>query len=503
MKTLRIAVATLVACSPVAAILWTGCSSSSSSGGASGPVDPGGTFGVEVALHIQGSGHITSFPAGIDCPTGCYRQFIFDPNSDAAKNGLALTARPGEDWKFTGWTFNTTTASARGPGPEICQPYSRATSPAPGGVDPSNPQLVLPAGQVPATAPATATAQQLACAGGQLPVAYDLTANFVYAPIPDAGPDVGGDANDGGGGEGEILYASPQVGAVGKSIWYRSSRLIWQWDASGQSTLSTGSTFVGSSRTDVVGPGTFINLLRVDYAAVYQNQALTLGDFVAGTSSTSTLPSPPTCAAVTSDSTYVYCRTTGNPSSIVRWTLSGSSGPTTIASQLPGGNDLAVDLSYLYYSDTTGGAVYSIPMTGIGDGGAPDTGAGSATLIASGQQSPTGVQVYSSNVYWTTNDGFGTITILSASRFGGGTPTTLASRSSIKTVWLDSLGGYVFYTVVPSSFTGASSIYRVSMSGGASTPLKTNLTNTGGVTADSSYVYWTGADAKVYRATKF
>lgn len=500
-RTLRVALATTAACSPIAFMVWTGCSSSSSDNG-SGSVDPGGTFGAEVTIHIQGSGHVGSAPYGLDCPTSCFRRFILDPNGDAAKTGVALTATPGADWKFTGWAFNTTTTSGRGPGPEVCQPYSRQTSGAPGGADPGNPLLTLPAGQVPATAPAAAGASQLACAGGTLPVAYDLTATFVYAPVPDAGPDVRGDGGD-GGLEGDQVYPPPAVGAVGKGIFYKSSRLVWQWDAQGQSTISSGSTSPGSTRTDVVGPGTLVTLFRTDYAAVYQNQASTLADFIPGSFTTSSMLSPPTCAAVTSDFSYVYCRSAGSPSTIYRWPLSGGVSPTTLSSQLPSGTDLAVDSSNLYFSDPGGGNVWSIPLAGT-DGGVPDAGFGSATLIASGQQSPAQVQVYSSNVFWTTNDGFGTISIQSASRFGGGSVSTLTSRSGIKTVSLDTNGGtYVYYTVVPSTASLASSIYKVVMSGGgAGTPVVQNLTNPGGVTEDFSYVYWTSGDGHVFRAFK-
>lgn len=68
----RLAVVLVLAATPTAAVAWVGCSSSSSNGGGGGRanVDPGGTYGAEVAVTVIGRGRVITTVAGLNCPSG-------------------------------------------------------------------------------------------------------------------------------------------------------------------------------------------------------------------------------------------------------------------------------------------------------------------------------------------------------------------------------------------------------------------------------------------------
>jgi hypothetical protein len=486
------AVACIIA-TPFVAGFWIGCSTDSPSGLPS-PPDPGGTFGAEILVNVEGGGRVTSAPFALDCPRACFQKFLFNPGGAAPS--VSLTAEPTQNWKFAGWRFNKTTSGTRGRGSDTCQPLTRATNDAPGGVDLASPTIALAPGETQGTPP---KGKEGECgATGNVPIAYDITATFTpLPPIPDAGPDVG-DAGDAGPTD-PPLFDAPVAGAKGGRIFVRSSRVYWQWDAAGQSGISMAFTS-GGSRTDLVPLGTQITSFNVQTSVVYQNALQTFVSIPLGGGTPFQLPGAPACNAVTADSSYAYCR---SGTAIYRWYLFGPTNdggtPLPLVTGLPAGNDLAVDFTNLYFSDPTAGTVGAIPVAGA-DGGTP-----AILSIASGQLMPNEVQLPTSGstVFWTTYDnGSGTGSVSSASRFGGGIVTSLASKPTVKNFFVDTSAGYVWFTSVPSTGTGASSIWRVSTSGGIATLYRQNLTEIGGIAADTSYVYWTQGDGRVYRALK-
>jgi len=475
-------------------VVAVGCTSSDSGSSGLQPPDPGGTFGSEITVRVVGAGHVTSAPLSIDCPTRCYSTFLFDPAAASAKTGVALAASPSPGWTFTGWSFDGAPVPGRARQPDECQPYSRAgTVPK---TDTASPTLTLMPGQGPGTAPATKGA---GCSPtSDLPLAYQVTATFTK--VPDAGG--GGDAGtDSGTLEGDLVYDTPSPGAAGRKIFARSGRLYWQWDVAGASGISSASSLSGSFRTDLASPTVSLSGFDVDQEVVYQATAsLALTSFTLGSTFATTLPSAPSCAALASDFSYVYCRQAAATDSILRWTTGGT-GPTTIASKLPTGSDLSVDATSIYYSDgAVNGAVYAIPLAGAADGGAP-----TPTLIADLQTLPSNVQVNSSYAVWINGAGSASSALSQALRAGGGTASTITTQSYIRDFVIDgtSSAANVYFTVSPSNAPGASSILRVSILGGAVTTVKSGLYAPGGVAVDASYVYWTNGEGKVLRAPKF
>jgi hypothetical protein len=471
----RLACFGLLAASPLIAGAWLGCSSSSSNDANNGPVDPGGTFGAEVVVHINGAGHVFSSPLGLECPGTCFFRFMYDPAGPGAKKGVQLTAEAPIGWKFSGWQFNTVAAKGRAKGPESCQPYTRQTSVGSG--DNGSPTITVMPGEVPAT---TVNADAI-CGGQNLPTAYDVTATFTPDPSQ---LDAGSDASD--GGVVDQIFDAPTAGAVGGKIFYRSGRVYWQWDVPGaptQSGISSGLAS-GGSRTDLVPLGAQITNFYVYNAVLYQNASGFYSMPTTGGAATPLLQ-PSSCVAIAGDTSYAYCRTTS--------AISRHLGATTtpFASGLPTGTDLFVDTVGVLYSDSTGGSVNQIPTTPV-----PDAGTPTPTVITTGQVAPSGVAAYqgSSTAVWLTSGG----SLKSALRTSNATVTTLDTQTGLKDFAVDF--NYVWYTVVPSTARGAASIWRVPVSGGVPVMIRQNLYNPGGIATDGSYVYWTDGDGRVNRA---
>jgi hypothetical protein len=480
------------------------CTSSNSSGGGGGfydatVPDAGATFGLEIRVVVSGAGRVTSDNGGIDCPTACFSKVVFDsPPGTPVK----LTAESTVGWRFGGYTFNPRAAGTRGQGPDNCQPIMRQTLGAPGGVDPSQPQITLAPGQTQGTPP---VGQESACAGWTaVPVAYDLTATFVPGGL-DGGD--GGDAGDAGAGDGgdagiDIpLYASTVLGATGNRIFVRNGYLLWQWDYAGQSVI-TAAYSSGTFRTDIVTSTSTIRVFNVSpYWAIYQNvQGLYYMPISTTATPTALTAAPdggpaPTCVAVTSDNTYAYCRTAGPGGQLLRWAIgSANNMPTLLATGLPAGADLAVDLNGIYGSDTSLGYVDRILLTGVPDGGIP-----TPSTVGTGYSTPTAVTVQSNYVFWADyyggHDAYWT----------GGSNYTFTGFSSLFNTKFVALDGItysdVWFATVPTS--GYSSIYYSTPFGGTPRQLRSNLNGVGGLAVDSTYFYWTGGDASVYRHPRF
>jgi hypothetical protein len=472
-----------------------GCSSDESKPTGLGVPDPGGTFGVEANVTVRGGGRVVSEPSTVECPGNCSHRFILEPGSEAATKGVKLTASTvtGSGWRFNGWQFETIPIPASGRGPDSCQPITRPSS-VPPGFDANNPVLTLPAGEVSGTPP---VGQEAVCGSfTRVPIGYVVAANFVRDDSQlDAGQDSGG---------GEIpIFASP-TNAVGKKLFYKSSRLFWQYDIGAGSYIASGDSPASSTPGTpqvLVGNGvnalTAFNLSVQSSYLVYQIGGGLFTMSYSGTSPTQTA-APPTCSAVAADSSYAYCRVSPG-TSVARWSLGSSSTPSTVFGSIPAGTDLAVSSSsgYIAYSDPAAGSVYAGLNSFTIDAGAP-----AQPPIATGQATPGDVQVTSTYAVWI-NSG-GTPSIQSAFLTGGaGTVNAIASKAGLKAFALDSTSATtVYYLVAPSG--GTASIERASITGGtAPVVVKSGIGgNPVAIAVDTTYVYWLTADGKVFRAPR-
>lgn len=482
-RVLRFTVGVVLACAPVAVMSAVGCSSSESSQGMTS-VDPGGTYGAEVSLAITGRGRVISTNAGnsIDCPSRCYGRLVLDDKSaPGAPQSVTLKAIPTPGARFLGWEFASDSLGTRGRGPDECNPVSRpAVSPQ---VDPTAAEITLPFGEVEGKPPAANAGQ--CSATYTVPLAYRVVAKF---DTTTSNLDGGVDGGDAGGGD--VFVQPPQVGAIAREIGLSGSYLYWRWDASGSSGISMTSTFGGASASTVQNLGSSVTQFAVtSYGAIWQRSDGSLSYVTSGSTSASSLFGAPTCVAVTLDSQGAYCRSSAGQ--IVSWTLGGT-GPTVQYTNVPTGYDLATDGSYFYFSTdpgtVSGGSILYATRPGPGDGGTFNT-------VVSSRTGPQKLQVNSSRLLWLESSG-GTSTVnTNSSRFSSIAYTAVGPATGLFALAPDTSSTYVWGAT-------SSTITRGYYAGGQQTTFKSGLVGVGGIAVDSSYVYWTQTDGRVYRASR-
>jgi hypothetical protein len=207
-----------------------------------------------------------------------------------------------------------------------------------------------------------------------------------------------------------------------------------------------------------------------------------------------------TCVAVESDFSNVYCRTAGPNGTLISWTTAGTS-MTNLHSGLPTGSDFTVDSSGFAIVDTTGGfgasAIRSVPKLGTVDAGVP-----TISDLVTGLTNPVALEPNgTSRLYWISDDGAGTAQ--SAPRFGGTAFSSTPATTGLKFLTIDPSSTFSYFVgISPTTLPGASSIVKLSTSSTTTTPVRTGITAIGGIAADSSYVYWTQNDGRVYRALR-
>jgi hypothetical protein len=471
---------------------YAGCSSDDSKPGLA-PVNPGETFGAEVTLQVVGPGRVLSKEfAGIDCPTSCFETFVF-PNKDTrGVPGITLVAKPTDGVRFLGWKLDAAPTASRGRGPTNCQPITRAAAtPA---VNATAPEITLPFGDTKGSPPA---GQEAACASDTaVPVAYKVTATFESTSLVDSGLDANVD-----GGTGELVFDAPMAGAVGRGIGVAGGLIYWQWDVGGQSAISYGSTAGGASNI-AVPLGTTITQFAIDSHVVFQNANGQLAVITGGSTTQTALAGSATCVAVASDATNAYCRTAGPNGQLDSWTAFGGAGPTTMAMGLPTGTDLSADTQFFFLSDDGAGVANAGTvgsLTRPTDGG-PQT----LTPLAINRSSPTELQHNTSRVIWLDYDvNTNTGAAFATTRAGGVVNSAIPATVGLRRIAIDPSSTVTFFGLVQSAVPGGSAIIRASALGGTPLTFRSQLTGVGGIFADSTYLYWTDGNARVFRTRKF
>jgi hypothetical protein len=463
---------------------WPACESEDPP--ASSDVDPGPTFGAEIALGVVGRGRVTSDPMGIDCPSSCFARVVLaDPSVDGGDGGVTLSAIETAGAHFVGWTFAAVDLGVRGRGPAACSPMKRkSATPSPG----SSFVIQVPFGETTGTPP---RGHEEECAAfTTVPVAYAITATFeddYVPPLPDA------DVPDGGLAP---LFASPGSGSA-KEIGVAGGYVYWRYEKNGLSGIA--SAFPGSSQVDVlVSPLDVITRFDVDVHVVFQHADGTLQAIESGNGFAVTLGNAPTCAALASDALNVYCRANGlNTSTLYSWPISGAASPTTVY-VLPPGRDLAVDDQRFYFSDDKGGftdqaVISSTPRTS-GDGGVANI-----TALMADQTSPRDLLVSSTYLFWLDDRGGGVSSARSGYKFTPNIAEPSASGSAIRFIAADRFSSSYWIGVTAQGFGGGSILRSFGLSS-STTPFRTGISGLGGIAVDSSYVYWTQSDGHVFRA---
>jgi hypothetical protein len=147
---------------------------------------------------------------------------------------------------------------------------------------------------------------------------------------------------------------------------------------------------------------------------------------------------------------------------------------------------LAIDETDVYGSD--GSNVVTCPKGGC---------SGAPRIVASGA-SNMGIAVDATNVYWTAT------TVIESAPKSGGAATTLASANYAYEIAVDS--GYVYWTDQGANGPQGSGIWRVAKTGGnavqVANPSAMGSNGPMGIAVDSTNVYFTTADGKIWQVAK-
>lgn len=512
MERSRIVIAVAIAVAPIAGVIGFGCSEDEKPTIGMTQVDPGGTFGAEVQVRVIGRGRVSgSIPTSIDCPGDCYARYTFTSQGDkGASDGITLKAIATTGVRFAGWTFEAEQLGTKARGPDNCSPVKRATS-QPG--DNANPELKLSFGEVNGTAPA---GQEGACVGDLLkvPVAYKLVARFEDLPgPPDAGPEAG-DGGDGGVGPGTVLFETPALGATGGELFIVGSRLYWKYTTnSGQQGIATGLTSSAPSSQPlvVVSPTTITRFEGDQFNVSFQTGGGALGVFNASNATTPVTgyASPPSCDALETYSTsLLYCL---SGTTLYSWPITGGSQTVVTPSvpATPAGRNFAVTSSYFWVVNdpgtTNGATLQRLLKSAVADGGPQAWESNVITLETNPQRLLTS---YSSEyLAWIEQNSSGDIGEVHASTGTSFIYTPIVAESGLRFLTADysTTTNFVIAGVSPIGGGSGGKIYRTSATsspGGAITPAVTGIPNLTGLTADSSYYYWTQNDGRVYRRSK-
>jgi hypothetical protein len=486
----------LVACALVLAMMIVAVLAACSGDGTASSEVPGGTYGAEISLSIVGRGRVTTAPAANDSPGSCFARILLPgANVDGGDGGITLIAEGTSSAHFVGWSFAESDLGVRARGPSQCSPMTRKAS-VPATAEPSS-VITVPFGETKGTPP---RGHEEECAPfTSVSLAYAVTATFEEdPPLPgfDAAPPDEADL--------DVLFLPKSPGSQAMEIGVTNGYAYWRYEVNGLSRVA-GSYLPSASVDEIVTPNGEIRLFDVDRHAVFQYTNDSLWVIQGGTLSAAFLGGAPRCLALASDALNVYCRAElDGGSAIYAWPVAGADASApSIASLLPLGNDLGVDTQRFYFSEDHGALpkqakILSAPR-GSGsnaEGGVPP----SFTTLALGQTSPFGMVVGSSFLAWIDDQG-GSFSSSSSSKLMISTPSTALGGAAFRFVAADAFSNE-YWLGIGNDGSGAWSIYRITVGMPTATFFRGGTTDLGGLAVDSTYVYWTRPNGRVYRGLK-
>jgi len=409
---------------------------------------------------------------------------LADPSADGGDAGVTLAATETAGAHFVGWTLDELDLGVRARGPSQCSPMTRKS--ATPSLDPLG-VITVPFGETTGTPP---RGHEEECAAfTKVPVAYALTATFeedFVPPRPEAGlPDGGLDP----------LFPAVSNGPA-KEIGLAGGWVYWRFEQNGLSGIA--SAFPGSSQVDVlVSPFDVITLFDVDTHVVFQHASGFLQAVQSGNGFAVTLGDAPTCTALASDSANVYCRVNGlSTSTIYSWPITGAATPSVVQ-VLPPGRDLAVDDQRFYFSDDKGGFTDQAILSSAPKGG--DGGIAITTPLIVDQTSPRDLLVSSSYLFWIDDRGGGISSARSGFKSTPNTAQPSVSGSKVRFIAASRFASNYWIGIAGSGF-GGGSILQAFGGSSSTVPFRSGITGLGGLAVDSTNVYWTQSDGRVYRA---
>jgi len=168
--------------------------------------------------------------------------------------------------------------------------------------------------------------------------------------------------------------------------------------------------------------------------------------------------------------------------------LRPGSKPSTLVSGLSRPNAIAVDDQALYWTDLADGTVSKLPKQPSGSSGAP-----TPVRLADGSRQPGDLALANGHLYWTDQGG----RVWHVGRNGGDAEVLASGQDSPSGVAADEQ--YVYWTAV-----AAGTVMRVPVRGGAATVVADGQDEPYFITVDDTSVYWTnrGSGGRVTKAAK-
>jgi hypothetical protein len=494
----------LVACALVLATMIVAVLAACSGDGTAASDVPGGTYGAEISLSIVGRGRVTTVPAAIDCPGTCFARILLPgANADGGDGGITLIAEGTSSAHFVGWSFAESDLGVRARGPSDCSPMTRKAS-VPAAVDRST-VIVVPFGATTGTPPRGHEAE---CAPfTDVSLAYAVTATFEDdPPLPgfDAAPPDEADL--------DVLFVPRTPGSQAMEIGVTVGYAYWRYSLGGPFSGVAGSDLASGTSDEIVQPTRIMRSFHVDRHAVFQYaDDDSLWVIRAGQTTPSMLGVAPPCFALASDALNVYCRAAlDTGTAIYAWPVSSTepSAPS-IVHVLPTGSSLAVDTQRFYFTDDDDVVpghvkILSTPRDADVDGSIPEL-----TTLATGQTTPFGLSLGPTFLAWIDDVGGTRVTRSTAKQPNGALFVDgLSKVNEIRFVAADPFAN-VYWIGVGDDGNGAWVIYEtVAATGQTPTFVRSGLggtnrvTDLGGLAVDTTYLYWTRANGRVYRAPK-
>ena len=225
----------------------------------------------------------------------------------------------------------------------------------------------------------------------------------------------------------------------------------------------------------------------------------------------------PEAARLVVDDYNAYVTTYDAKVGTVFWLAFTGGAPPIIAQNQAGALGVAVDKSFVYWTDYDGGTISRAPNPSSGGGGNPGViamnqakasdivvdaaniywvnagdgtvmkmplGGGNPVAIASNQNGPWRMAIDANNVYWTTNSGG---TVMQLAKAGGNPVQIAAGQSQPNGVAVDAKNVYWVTT-------NDGTVKSAPIGGGQVTTLAVGQKNPQGVVADADAVWWTNLD---------
>jgi hypothetical protein len=193
------------------------------------------------------------------------------------------------------------------------------------------------------------------------------------------------------------------------------------------------------------------------------------------------------------DSQYAPGGGSGTSGSVMKQPLTGGGTPIALATGLEGPTAIAIDATNVYFAQSVGGTIKSVPIA--------STGSGPVTVLAT-LQTPYGIAVQNGVVYWTNYGGTtgpngnsyaSVMSISSSGPDAGGAKILTAATNAAGAYGIAVNATTIFFTAQNNTGT-ATSVESLPLAGGNPTVLAPGQLQATGIAIDGTNIYWTDWD---------